>query len=202
MIGMQKVALSERQQDRELVHRLQEGDLEALGVLYDRYRHLVFRSALSITNDPESAADLLQDVFLRLFRFAHRIDPERPIQPWLYRMTANLSYTWIKRNSRGMRLIHEMAEHLVREKKPSVSSMAERDEQWQQVREAIASLPIQQRLVVVLYYINDLPMNEISEILEIPVGTVKSRLHYARNDLKKKLGVHRDQLREVLYDAT
>ena len=151
MIGMQKVALSERQQDRELVHRLQEGDLEALGVLYDRYRHLVYRSALSITNDPESAADLLQDVFLRLFRFAHRIDPERPIQPWLYRMTANLSYTWIKHNSRGMRLIHEMAEHLVREKKPSVSSMTERDEQWLQVREAIASLPIQQRLVVVLF---------------------------------------------------
>ena len=192
----------DQSQDGQLVLRLQDGDLEALGRLFDRHRQMVYRTALGITGDPEIAADLLQDVFLRLFRFAHRIDPERPIQPWLYRMTANLSYTWIKRNSRGMRLIHEMAEHLVREKKPSVSSMAERDEQWLQVREAIASLPIQQRLVVVLYYINDLPMSEISEILEIPVGTVKSRLHYARNDLKKKLGVHRDQLREVLYETT
>ena len=199
---MQKVALSDNPLDRELVLRLQEGNLEALGVLYDRYRHLVFRTALSITNDPESAADLLQDVFLRLFRFAHRIDPERPIQPWLYRMTANLSYTWMKRNNRGLRLIHELAENLLPDNKPSVHSMTERDEQWMRVREAIASLPIQQRLVVVFYYINDLSMNEISEILEIPVGTVKSRLHYARRNLKKKLGIHRDQLREVLYEVS
>jgi RNA polymerase sigma-70 factor (ECF subfamily) len=194
------VAILQQELDRDLVFRLQEGDLEALGVLYDRYRHLVFRTALSITNDPESAADLLQDVFLRLFRFAHRIDPERPIQPWLYRMTANLSYTWIKRNKQGLRILNEMAEIVSRERKPSPHIIAERDEEWHKVREAIASLPLQQRIVVVLYYVNDLSMNEISEILEIPIGTVKSRLHYARIELKKKLGIHREQLREVLYE--
>lgn len=196
------MATLQQELDKGLVLRLQEGDLEALGVLYDRYRHLVFRTALSITNDPEAAADLLQDVFLRLFRFAHRIDPDRPLQPWLYRMTANLSYTWIKRNKQGLRLVQEVAEILCRDRKPGPQILAEADEQWQQVREAVAALPIQQRIVVVLYYVNDLPMNEIAEILEIPIGTVKSRLHYARKELKKKLGVHREQLREAFYEVT
>jgi RNA polymerase sigma-70 factor (ECF subfamily) len=86
--------------DSELVFSLQAGSLEALGVLYDRHRRLVFRTALAITGDAEAAADLLHDVFLRLFRFAAHIDPHRPLEPWLYRMTTNLSYTWVKRRQR------------------------------------------------------------------------------------------------------
>ena len=80
--------------DTELVLCLQAGSLEALGVLYDRHRNLVYRTALAITGDAEAAGDLLQDVFLRLHRFADHIDVQRPLEPWLYRMTTNLSYTW------------------------------------------------------------------------------------------------------------
>src|SRR5574338_207287 len=84
--------------DQELIVQLQEGSLEALGLLYDRHQQMVYRTALAITGDREAAGDLLQDVFLRLHRFADRIDPQRPLEPWLYRITANLSYNWVKRN--------------------------------------------------------------------------------------------------------
>lgn len=83
-------------QDNQLITKLQDGDLEALGFLYDRHRHVVCRTALAITGDPEVAADLLQDVFLRLHHYAHRIDTERPLAPRLYRLTANLAYSWIE----------------------------------------------------------------------------------------------------------
>jgi RNA polymerase sigma-70 factor (ECF subfamily) len=189
--------------DRELILELQAGELNALGDMYDRHRHLVYRTALAITCDPDMAADLLQEVFLRLHRFAERIDPSRPLQPWLYRMTVNLSYTWIKRKSRWMRYINEMAERIITERRPpSPHNIAERDESWLWVRQAILALPIQQRMVVVLYYINELSLKEISAILEIPVGTVKSRLHYARRVLKKQLGTHREILRTVFYETT
>ena len=72
--------------NRELILQLQNGSLEALGVLYDRRQFLVYRTALAITGDTEAAADLLQDVFLRLNRFAGNIDPQRALEPWLYRM--------------------------------------------------------------------------------------------------------------------
>ncbi|HHH82006.1 MAG TPA: RNA polymerase sigma factor [Chloroflexi bacterium] len=187
--------------DGELVKELQAGDLEALGVLYDRHRHLVFRTALAITGDPEMAADLLQEVFLRLYRFSHRADPHRPLEPWLYRMTANLSYTWLKRQSRWVQLFRELADHWTSNQRTAPHRIAEWDESWRWVRQAIQGLPLQQRLVVVLYYINDLSIQEIADILEIPSGTVKSRLHYARKVLRKQLGAHEEAILRVLYEA-
>lgn len=187
--------------DRDLVEELQAGDLEALGVLYDRHRRLVFRTALGITGDPDMAADLLQEVFLRLYRFSHRIDPFRPLEPWLYRMTANLSYTWLKRQHRWLQLFRELADRWTGNQKGVPHQIAEWDESWHWVRQAIQSLPLQQRLVVVLYYINDLSIQEIAEILEVPAGTVKSRLHYARKVLRKQLGAHEEAILRVLYEA-
>jgi RNA polymerase sigma-70 factor (ECF subfamily) len=186
--------------DRELVLRLQEGDLESLGDLFDRHRHLVYRTALAICGDPEMASDLLQEVFLRLNRFAHRIDPERPLEPWLYRMTANLSYTWLKKRNRWLRLVRDITDRFVVDKRPSPHALAERDETWQWIRQAIMALPIQQRLVVVLYYVNELSIQEISEVLEIPAGTIKSRLYYARKQLKKHLSSQEEALLRVLYE--
>ena len=88
--------------NRELILQLQNGSLEALGVLYDRHQFLVYRTALAITGDTEAAADLLQDVFLRLHRFASNIDSTRPIEPSLYRMTVNQSHDWVKRMNRWL----------------------------------------------------------------------------------------------------
>ncbi len=162
--------------DRELIVQLCQGSLEALGLLYDRYQRMVYRTALAITGDPDAAADLLQDVFLRLHRFARRIDTERPLEPWLYRVTTNLAYTWVKRHNRWTKSLEDIAEWLVSGRKNPPLSQVEFNDTWAQVQQALTSLPLPQRVVVVLYYINDLSLQEISDILEIPVGTVKSRL--------------------------
>lgn len=188
--------------DRELIIQLQEGSLNALGDLYDRHQHMVYRTALAVTGDPASAADLLQDVFLRMYRFADRIDPERPLEPWLYRTTTNLTYTYVKRHKRLLRPLEDMAEWLAGNKKHSPAHIAEKDEEWDDIRKAISRLPLMQRMVVVLYYINDLSLQEISEILDVPVGTVKSRLYYSRQVLKQRLESNGMDLRELQYEFT
>ena len=188
--------------DQELVLRLQQGDLEALGELYDRYRLLVYRTALAITSDRDAANDLLQDVFLRLYRFAARIDPQRPLEPWLYRMTANLAYTWLKRNRRWLKPLEELAEWLVGPGRNSTYEVVESHDEWDQLQRAVARLPFAQRVVVVLYYLNDLSLQEIAEILDVPVGTVKSRLHYGRLTLKKSLGMGSPAETDKLPDLT
>ena len=73
---------------------------------------------------------------------------------------------------------------------------------WQQIQRVISSLPLNQRIVVVLYYLNDLSMKEIADILDIPVGTVKSRLHYGRLTLKKKLELQKDILPDFNYESS
>ncbi|MCJ7701115.1 MAG: RNA polymerase sigma factor [Anaerolineales bacterium] len=188
--------------DRELIIQLQEGSLNALGELYDRHQNMVYRTALAVTGDPASASDLLQDVFLRMHRFAARIDPERPLEPWLYRTTTNLTYTYIKRHKRLLRPLEDMAEWLSGGKKQSPAHLTEKDEEWGDIRKSIARLPLMQRMVVVLYYINDLSLQEISEVLDVPVGTVKSRLYYGRQVLKRNLESNGLDLREVQYEFT
>jgi RNA polymerase sigma-70 factor (ECF subfamily) len=187
--------------DSGLIVRLQAGDLEALGLLYDRHKQLVFRTALAITGDADAAADLLQDVFLRLYRFIRRFDPQRPVEPWLYRMTTNLSYTWVRRH-RWLRPLEDVVEWLAGDRKGSPPYMAEIDEENRFVQQAISTLPISQRIVVVLYYIDDLSLQEIAEILEVPEGTVKSRLHYGRQALKNRLDLQGAALPDMLYEFT
>src|SRR5512146_1687988 len=138
--------------DKDLIVKLQNGSLEALGELYDRHQRMVYRTALVITGDEEAAADLLQDVFLRLHRFADHVDPERPLEPWLYRVTTNLAYTWVKRSQRWYRPLEEMAEWLVGSKRPLFQSPTYSGDEWQPVQQAVSSLPLSQRVVVVLYY--------------------------------------------------
>jgi RNA polymerase sigma-70 factor, ECF subfamily len=188
--------------DRDLTLRLQRGDLDALGEIYDRHQRLVYRTALAITNDEDAAADLLQDVFLRFHRFVERVDVSRPLEPWLYRVTTNLAYTWVKRRQRWWRSLKTMGEWLMRETRPSPQMIAEQHEEWQRISCAVEELPPSQRMVVVLYYINDFSLNEISDTLDIPVGTVKSRLHYGRKALKKELGQTTDLQPEVRYELS
>jgi RNA polymerase sigma-70 factor (ECF subfamily) len=188
--------------DRELIARIQKGSLEALGCIYDRHQRLVYRTALAICNDQEAAADLLQDTFLRLYRFAGRVDPERPLEPWLYRVTANLAYTWVKRQRRWTRPLEEIAEWFSGGRKQTPQYIVEMDEESERIHQAIASLPLGQRVVVAMYYINDLPLQEIAEILEIPEGTVKSRLHYGREGLRRQFGLTGEALPEIQYEFT
>ncbi len=188
--------------DHDLVVLLQTGDLDVLGALYDRHRRLVYRTALVITNDAEAAADLLQDVFLRLYRFAANIDPLRPLEPWLYRMTANLAYDWVKRRSRWPRPLEDLIDLIAGAARNNPSDVVEKNDEWQRVQRAVSALPLNQRIVVVLYYLNDLSLQEISDILTIPVGTVKSRLHYGRLALKKHLGLHEDLLPDWNFESS
>ncbi|MQC27254.1 MAG: sigma-70 family RNA polymerase sigma factor [Chloroflexi bacterium] len=186
---------------KRLVLPLQEGSLDALGDLYDRYNRLVYRTALGVTGDPESASDLLQEVFLRLYRFAGRIDPERPLEPWLYRMTANLSYTYVKRR-KWVQPIEDVSDWLAGPRKTQPTYHAEQNEAWRQVEEAIQTLPLPQRMVIVLYYINECSLQEVAEILEIPAGTVKSRLHYARQALKENMSISDSVVQGVNFEFT
>src|SRR5512135_3367717 len=177
--------------DRDLIRRLCDGDLAALGTLYDRYRLPVFHTALAITHDRQAAEDILQECFLKLNSYAPRIDVSLPLEPWLYRVTVNLSYTWISRRSRWLVSLESVIDKLVSPARAGAEYHAEMSEFQAVLQRAIDSLPAGQRMTVILYYLNDLSLKEISYILDCPVGTVKSRLHYGREHLKKCLDAYR-----------
>jgi RNA polymerase sigma-70 factor (ECF subfamily) len=173
--------------DRELIQRLCDGDLAALGALYDRYRLPVFHTALAITHDRQAAEDILQECFLKVNAFARRIDVSLPLEPWLYRVTVNLAYTYVSRRSRWLTSLESVIDRLVAPARTNTEYHAEMSELQTVIQQAIDGLPPNQRMTVILYYLNDLSLKEISYILDCPVGTVKSRLYYGREQLKRQL---------------
>jgi RNA polymerase sigma-70 factor, ECF subfamily len=186
-------------EDRILILQLQAGDLNALGDLYDRYRLQIYRTALAITRDTAAAEDILQECFLRVHHYAERINGDLPLAPWLYRVTVNLSYTWSKRNKRYWTSIETLIDRLISPAKHAPESSAERSELSDKIQQAIETLPFSQRVVVVLHYLQGLSLKEIADILECPVGTVKSRLFHARAALKEQLGHEAAFLSDVAH---
>jgi RNA polymerase sigma factor (sigma-70 family) len=116
-------------------------------------------------------------------------------------MTANLACTWVKRQ-RWMRPIEDLSDWLAGDARQSPARMAEVAETWGDLQTALKALPLNQRTVIVMYYVNGLSLQEISEVLEVPVGTIKSRLHYGRLALKKEMEGQNRLLTEMRYEFT
>lgn len=173
--------------DAQLISALCDGNLDALGVLFNRYYAQVYRTAVVITRDNAVAEDIAQDCFLKLNQYAARIDTNLPLAPWLYRVTVNLSYTWISRRHKRRISIETLVDRIISPPWQMPDRMAEHNETQRQVRTAIDELHINQRIVVVLHYMAGLSLEEIGIALDCPVGTVKSRLYYARENLRHRL---------------
>ncbi|MGC9356534.1 MAG: RNA polymerase sigma factor [Anaerolineae bacterium] len=189
--------------DNLLIKRLQNGDLEALGELYKRYHDLVFRTALAVTRNEHAAEDILQECFVRLHTYAATVDGERPLKPWLYRVTLNLAYDWASK-TRWTQPVDDVLEWLsgLPTPFPAPDRKTEEEETVRLVREVIAGLPPTHRSVVVLFYLESLSLEEIGRVLELPIGTVKSRLYYARERLRKALTQRQRPVPEMSYEFT
>jgi len=203
MIQSEEAGLSVQEEDALLVARVQEGDIDALGELYRRYESKVYRTAVAITHDERMAEDILQEVFLRVNRYADSFDQTQPFEPWLYRITVNLSYSWTNKAKRWINSFQDAIERLRAPSKRDPERVTESREQRAILRQAIDGLPDSHRVVVVLYYLEGLSVNKVAYALGLPEGTVKSRLYYAREKLKKAITEQRDGvLSEVVYDFT
>ncbi len=190
-------------EERAVILRLQQGDRQALAWLYETYKGAVYRTALAMTRDESVAEDILQESFIRLYLYAATLDPDRPLRPWLYRVTLNLVRDWSRKRRLG-HPVEELMEWLsaLAAPLPSMEREVERSEAIALVRTVIETLPAAHREVVVLFYLEELSIEEIAETLDIPVGTVKSRLHYARRRLRESVQRRERILPELAYEFT
>lgn len=175
--------------DRELVYAARAGEVLAFDNLFYRYRDGIYRLAFAITKDGSAAEEIVVDTFARAHRALERLEPEDSLRPWLYRVAINLSYNRQPRKGVTFSSLDDSAADIAAEGE-SPSDVAERAERRRVVLECIETLGAKHKLVVVLHYLNGLNLAEIAEIVESPVGTVKSRLHYALRTLRVSLSAH------------
>jgi RNA polymerase sigma-70 factor (ECF subfamily) len=176
--------------DRELVDAARTGEAPAFDALFYRYRDGIFRLGLAVTHDRSAAEEIVVDTFARAYRALARLEPADSLRPWLYRVALNLAYN--RRSPRALSLssLEEEGDQLPAEEEQSPSELAELAELRRVVLECIDSLGPKHRAVVVLHYLNGLDLAEVAEVVECPLGTVKSRLHYALRHLRERLAAH------------
>jgi len=191
-----------RETDGALVRRSRQGDLAAFEALYEGYKGQVFRTALAITHDQAAAEDILQECFIRLHRSLAGLDESQPLAPWLYRVTVNLCYSWMTRQRRWLHSLEEALEWLGALPQPSPLQLVERQEVRAAIEQAIGSLSLDQRVTLVLYYLNGLSVEEIAAAMSCPLGTVKSRLHYGRKNVRRRLLSEGRAFQEMVYELS
>lgn len=176
--------------DRELVYAARIGDAAAFDALFYRYRDGIYRLSLAITKDTQAAEEIVVDTFARAYRALARLEPDDTLRPWLYRVAINESYDRRPRGGATAMPLDDAADEVPASDERSPAALAEREETRRVVLAAIDALDDKHRTVVVLHYLSELALAEIALIVGSPVGTVKSRLHYALRRLRTHLSAH------------
>ncbi len=183
----------------QLIIRAQQGDMQAFEALYHRHKTALYRTALAISGDRFLAEEILQEVFLRAYRHLPQMRTDVSPAPWLYRVMVNLTYDITARRRRKQTMLQKLTGWLPSSVK-SPENQVETQELQTMVLKAVNRLEIKQRTTLVLFYLQGLSLEEIAEIMSVPVGTVKSRLHYARKKLRKTILTDEQLVRVLAYD--
>lgn len=175
--------------DVELLRRAQSGEREAFAVLYRRHQAVVFRFAFAMTGSAAGAEDVVQDVFLALMRDFERYDPGRaPLRTYLFGVARNVARSRSRRVRRLLSLDH--AADAAGPDDPGAALSASED--TRHLRHCLGALPGRYREVIVLCDLHELDYAEAATVLGVPVGTVRSRLHRARQMLLERFRRLRD----------
>ncbi len=179
--------------DRELVERWRRGESQAFAALVRRHQRRVFGLLLRMLGDRDEAQDATQDAFLNLHRHGHRFRRESRFSTFLYRVAVNAALN--RRRSLGRRRAHvdaygdaQAVGHVGASQGPDPEQALAEDELRERLSRELRALPESLSAPVVLYDIEGLSYGEIAEILEVAEGTVKSRIHRARQALRARLG--------------
>ncbi|MGB3051828.1 MAG: sigma-70 family RNA polymerase sigma factor [Polyangiales bacterium] len=185
--------------DDDLVQRLQAGDTAAFRALFDKYHRRAFAVAMGVVKNEDDALDAVQEAFVRVHKNIHKFEGSSSFYTWLYRIVMNVSIDHVRRTSRRKNLdfdertLHEESEvagdgALV----PSVANAnpgkaALRRELGSAIQAALQQLPEHHRAVIILREIEGMSYEEMAEALEVPKGTVMSRLFHARKKMQASL---------------
>ena len=171
-----------RRPDTELIALARTGSSEAAEVLFDRYWTHAWRAAYAVTADRSLADDAAQEAIEKAFNALDRFDETRPFAPWLKRIAVNRAIDHLRRRRVETPAGDETTIHTW-----EVGGSADEDLRSWAVADAVASLGAGKRIVVVLHYWLDLPLEEIAGVLGLPVGTVASRFARAKAELRAVL---------------
>ncbi len=189
--------LLEKYTDAELLKRYREGDERAFREIVDRYKNSLYSFLRRFLNRQDLVEDVFQETFLQLFASRDSFDVDRPLRPWLFTIAANKAKDALRKmqrhSSMSLGAIADSGDvsvddvvNILSSYKTTPSDEVTRDETARRVRQIISDMPENLRGILILAYFEQFSYKHMAEILSIPIGTVKSRLHTAVMHFTKK----------------
>jgi RNA polymerase sigma-70 factor, ECF subfamily len=176
------------------IKQVLKGDQNAFSDIVSLYQHKLYQICYRMLSNKHEAEDITQEAFVRAFINLHTFDQKRKFSTWLYRIATNLCIDRIRKKKPDYYLDAEVAGTEGLDMYSQLSSndklpddQVEQMELQDRIQYEISRLPDKYRSVIVLKYIEELSLQEISEILDLPLGTVKTRIHRGREALRKQL---------------
>ncbi|MBV7270339.1 RNA polymerase sigma factor [Winogradskyella luteola] len=175
--------------DEKLVNAYKAGDKRALATLVKRWHRLFCDKAYWLVKDKDAAKDIAQDSWAIIINKIDKLKEPKQFRYWAYRIVCNKSTDWLRLQSKKQNkiVVHDL------NIEGSTSTYSENEELRQIVLKAINALPIGQKKVIKLFYLESYSLKQISDLLGISVGTAKSRLFHAREKLKAELYLNKDK---------
>jgi RNA polymerase sigma-70 factor, ECF subfamily len=178
-----------------LVQQVQDGNVSAFDLLVRKYRERLYGIIYNLTSNREDAADLAQETFIKAFHSIGRFKRHSSVFTWLYRIAVNATLSHLRRNrmrrffslekmveeDRNTELLQQLVVTASNGKEAAIKELQEK------LNEALQKLSFKHRTVITLFEIDQLSHQEIADIMECSVGTVRSRLHYAKQQLQAYL---------------
>ncbi|WP_062353312.1 RNA polymerase sigma factor SigW [Bacillus kwashiorkori] len=179
---------------KKRIKEVLKGDHNAFGEIVELYKDKVYQLCYRMLGNSHEAEDIAQEAFIRAYVNIERYHIDRKFSTWLYRIATNLCIDRIRKKKPDYYLDAEVAgtEGLTMYSQIAADGVLPEDEVASielqgQIQREILNLPDKYRSVIVLRYIEELSLNEISEVLDLPIGTVKTRIHRGREALRKRL---------------
>lgn len=181
--------------DAILIERAQKGDRGALDSLVRKHERRAYQYAFRLTSNPDEAADVVSDAFVRVYSALQNFKGQSAFSTWLYRILTNCYLDIRKKEKSRQTSSLETAlvtdegevERQIEDEGPSPHHLMERGERERAVEAAVSQLPEYQKAMIVMYHAENLSYEEIAEALDLPIGTVKSRLNRARLSMRQLL---------------
>jgi RNA polymerase sigma-70 factor (ECF subfamily) len=181
-----------------IVKRAKKGDRLAFAELVELYKDKLYNLSYRMTGNPQEAEDVAQEAFLKAYANLEKYDPKHKFSTWIYRIATNLCIDRMRKKKPDYSLDAEVdgiegGDMYSRLPSSELTPEEEvvRAEMQSEVQQAIANLPENYRAAVILKYMHDMSLQEIADILEVPVSTVKTRIHRGREALRMSLSHNR-----------
>lgn len=173
------------EEERQWIEEVLAGNKQAYAQIINKYKNQLYATILRMTKNPQDAQDLVQEAFIKVYHQLEKFEGKGTFSSWIYRVAINHCMDEFRKKRYKMQQLEISEDQVMNPNHPEVIFL--KKEKNRQLERLIGTLPEEERIIILLRYVNELSYSEISDLVEIPVSSVRNKLHRAKKKLRETI---------------